>query len=230
VFSPGAAWNYSVSTDVLGRLIEVAAGKPLDAVFQERIFGPLKMADTGFYVREDQRARFAACYESGPDGRMKLQDDPQTSPFLAPPTLLSGGGGLVSTAADYMRFCNMLVNGGELEGVRVLAPRTIRLMSANHLPGGGDLTQHSISMFSESTNAGVGFGLGFAVTFDPARALLPSSPGEFYWGGMASTGFWVDPLEQVCVVLMTQLMPSSATSVRRELRTLVYSALMQPNG
>jgi CubicO group peptidase (beta-lactamase class C family) len=161
---------------------------------------------------------------------MKLNDDPQTSPFLAPPPLLSGGGGLVSTAADYQRFAQMLLNGGELDGARILAPKTLKLMRANHLPGGGDLVRHSRSMFSESTNAGVGFGLGFAVVCDPAQALLPSSPGEFYWGGMASTTFWVDPVEEVTAVFMTQLLPSSATSVRRELRNLVYAALTEPNG
>ncbi|HKR88727.1 MAG TPA: serine hydrolase domain-containing protein [Phenylobacterium sp.] len=228
-FSPGEAWNYSVSTDVLGYIVQKVAAKPLDAVFQERVFDPLKMADTGFHVRDDQRGRFAACYEATPDGRMKLQDDPQTSPYLAPPPLLSGGGGLVSTAADYQRFCQMLLNGGELQGARILAPKTLRLMRANHLPGGGDLTRHSRSMFSESTYAGVGFGLGFAVVFDPPQALLPSSPGEFYWGGMASTAFWVDPVEEVTVVFMTQLMPSSATTIRRELRNLVYGALIEPN-
>ena len=228
-FSPGEAWNYSVSTDVLGYIVQKVAAKPLDAVFQERVFDPLKMADTGFHVRDDQRGRFAACYEATPDGRMKLQDDPQTSPYLAPPPLLSGGGGLISTAADYQRFCQMLLNGGELQGARILAPKTLRLMRANHLPGGGDLTRHSRSMFSESTYAGVGFGLGFAVVFDPPQALLPSSPGEFYWGGMASTAFWVDPVEEVTVVFMTQLMPSSATTIRRELRNLVYGALIEPN-
>jgi CubicO group peptidase (beta-lactamase class C family) len=228
-FSPGEAWNYSVSTDVLGRVVEVVAGRPLDEVFRSRIFEPLKMVDTGFFVREDQQPRFAACYEVRPEGGIKLQDDPRTSPFLRPPKMLSGGGGLVSTAADYLRFCAMLLNGGELDGARILAPRTIRLMTTNHLPGGGDLTQHSVSMFSESINAGVGFGLGFAVAFDPARALLPSSPGEFYWGGVASTSFWIDPLEKIVVVLMTQLIPSSATAIRRELRQLVYSALTEPN-
>jgi CubicO group peptidase (beta-lactamase class C family) len=228
-FSPGTAWNYSVSTDVVGYLVQNVAGKPLDLVLQERIFDPLRMVDTGFYVREDQQARFAACYEATPEGRMKLQDDPRISPFLAPPRLLSGGGGLVSTAADYLRFARMLLNGGELDGVRILAPKTLKLMTANHLPGGGDLTQHSRSLFSESTYAGVGFGLGFAVVFDPVQTLLPSSVGEFYWGGMASTGFWVDPVEDVIAIFMTQLLPSSATAVRRELRTLVYSALVEPN-
>jgi CubicO group peptidase (beta-lactamase class C family) len=229
-FSPGSAWNYSVSTDVVGYLVQKIAGKPLDAVLQERIFAPLKMVDTGFFVREDQQPRFAACYEARPDGGMTLQDDPAVSPFLAPPKLLSGGGGLVSTAADYLRFARMLLNGGELDGARILAPRTLKLMTANHLPGGGDLTRCSRSLFSESTNAGVGFGLGFAVVFDPIQALLPSSPGEYYWGGMASTAFWVDPVEEIIAVFMTQLLPSSSTTVRRELRTLVYSALVEPNG
>ena len=229
-FSPGEAWNYSVSTDVCGHLVEVLAGKPLDQVFQERIFGPLGMTETGFHVRDDQRSRFAACYNAAPGGKMKLQDDPQTSKYLAPPALLSGGGGLVGSAADYLRFANMLLNGGELDGARILAPKTIELMASNHLPGGADLTQMSRSLFSESTNAGVGFGLGFAVVFDPPQTLIPCSLGEFYWGGAASTAFWVDPVEQVTAVFMTQLLPSSTYPVRRELRTLVYSALMETNG
>jgi CubicO group peptidase (beta-lactamase class C family) len=226
-FSPGEAWNYSVATDVVGYLVQAIAGKPLDQVLAERIFEPLKMVDTGFFVREDQKARFAACYSATPQGGMKLQDDAQASPFLAPPKLLSGGGGLVSTAADYMRFANMLLNGGELDGARILAPKTIRLMASNHLPGGQDLTQMSRSLFSETTNAGVGFGLGFAVVFDPPKTLIPCSKGEFYWGGAASTAFWVDPVEEVTAVFMTQLLPSSSYPIRRELRTLVYSALME---
>ena len=229
-FSPGEAWNYSVATDVCGYLVQTLAGKPLDQVFQERIFDPLKMVDTGFHVRDDQRSRFAACYSAEPGGKLKLQDDPSTSKYLAPPKLLSGGGGLVGTAADYLRFANMLVGGGALEGARILAPKTVQLMASNHLPGGQDLTQLSRSLFSESTNAGVGFGLGFAVVFDPPQTLIPCSKGEFYWGGAASTAFWVDPLEEVTAVFMTQLLPSSTYPIRRELRTLVYSALMETNG
>ncbi len=229
-FSPGEAWNYSVSTDVVGYLVQKICGKPLSQVFQERIFGPLKMTETGFFARSDQAARLAACYTATPQGGLKLQDDPATSPFLAPPKLESGGGGLVSTAADYARFATMLLRGGELDGARILAPRTVRLMAANHLPGGADLTQMSRSLFSESTNAGVGFGLGFAVAFDPVRAMIASSPGEFYWGGLASTAFWIDPVEQVTAVLMTQLMPSSTYAIRRELRTLTYAALMELQG
>jgi len=226
-FSPGEAWNYSVSTDVVGYLVQKLAGKPLSQVLSERIFKPLGMVDTGFWVREDQRSRFAACYNATPQGGLKLQDDPAQSPYLKPPALESGGGGLVSTAADYMRFATMLVNGGELEGVSILSPMTIRLMASNHLPGGKDLTEISRSLFSESTNAGVGFGLGFAVVFDPPKTLIPCSMGEFYWGGAASTAFWVDPVEDVTVVFMTQLLPSSTYPIRRELRTLVYAALME---
>ncbi|MBW8816036.1 MAG: beta-lactamase family protein [Caulobacterales bacterium] len=228
-FSPGEAWNYSVSTDVCGYLVQKLCGKPLDQVLQERIFAPLRMVDTGFHVPEGQQGRFAACYNAAPGGKLKLQDDAQKSPYLAPPALLSGGGGLVSTAADYMRFATMLVNGGELDGARILAPKTVRLMASNHLPGGQDLTQLSRSLFSESTNAGIGFGLGFAVVFDPAQTLIPCSKGEFYWGGAASTAFWVDPLEKVTAVFMTQLLPSSTYPIRRELRTLAYSALMDSN-
>jgi CubicO group peptidase (beta-lactamase class C family) len=226
-FSPGEAWNYSVSTDVVGYLVQKVAGKPLGEVLQERIFGPLKMTDTGFHVREDQKARFAACYNATPQGGMKLQDDPTTSPYLSPPAMESGGGGLVSTAADYLRFTTMLVNGGELDGARILSPMTVKLMASNHLPGGKDLTELSRSLFSESTNAGVGFGLGVAVVFDPPKTLIPCSMGEYYWGGAASTAFWVDPVEQVTAVFMTQLLPSSTYPIRRELRTLTYSALME---
>ncbi len=229
-FSPGEAWNYSVATDVVGYLVQKVSGKPLDQALQERIFDPLKMVDTGFHVREDQRARFAACYEAVPGGKMKLQDDPAKSPYLSPPKLLSGGGGLVGTAADYMRFATMLTNRGELDGARILAPKTVDLMASNHLPGGQDLTELSRSLFSESTNAGVGFGLGVAVVFDPPQTLIPCSQGEFYWGGAASTAFWCDPLEQVTAVFMTQLLPSSTYPIRRELRTLAYSALMETYG
>jgi CubicO group peptidase (beta-lactamase class C family) len=210
--------------------VQKLSGKPLDRALQDRIFDPLKMADTGFHVREDQQPRFAACYSAVPGGRMKLQDDPAKSPYLAPPKLFSGGGGLVGTAADYRRFATMLTNGGELDGARILAPKTVKLMASNHLPGGQDLTKLSRSLFSESTNAGVGFGLGVAVVFDAPQTLIPCSNGEFYWGGAASTAFWCDPLEDVTAVFMSQLLPSSTYPVRRELRTLAYAALMESNG
>ena len=225
-FSPGEAWNYSVATDVLGVLVQRISGMPFEAFLQTRIFNPLGMSETGFAVQDHQRARFAACYNATPTGGIDLQDDPATSPYLKAPVFHSGGGGLVSTAGDYMKFCQMLVNGGELNGQRLLAPRTLKLMASNHLPGGQDLTMLSRSLFSEATNAGVGFGLGFAVTFDPVKAMLSSSPGEYYWGGAASTAFWIDPVEDIAVVFMTQVLPSSTYPIRRELRTLVYSALM----
>lgn len=228
-FSPGDAWNYSVSTDVLGVLIERIEGQPFQDVLRRRIFEPLQMNETSFIVRDDQKARFAACYLPTPQGGMSLLDDPQKSPYLSPPVFFSGGGGLVSTADDYMTFCRMLLAGGTHNGKRLVSPLTLRLMTANHLPGGKDLTALSRSLFSESTNAGVGFGLGFAVVFDPVRTLMPSSVGEYYWGGAASTAFWIDPLEDIAVVFMTQLLGSSTYPLRRELRTLVYSALLEPN-
>jgi len=227
-FSPGEAWNYSVSTDVLGYLVGKISGMPFERFVQTRILDPLGMTDTGFQVPEGQADRFAACYNATPKGGLELQDDPTTSPYLAPPSLVSGGGGLVSTAADYMRFCRMLLGRGALGADRLIAPKTLDLMTANHLPGGKDLTQLSRSLFSESTYAGVGFGLGFAVVQEPASTLVPCSKGEFYWGGAASTAFWIDPVEDLAVVFMTQTLPSSAYPIRRELRTLVYSALVDP--
>jgi len=223
-FSPGEAWNYSVATDVAGYLVQKIAGCPLSVFLAERIFEPLGMIDTGFHVRADQRARFAACY-NWVAGGMELQDDPETSAFRAPPRLESGGGGLVSTTADYLRFLAMLLGGGVLDGVRILGRRTLGLMVGNHLPGGRDLTELSRSLFSESTNAGIGFGLGFATVFDAKRTLTACSDGEYFWGGAASTAFWVDPAEDITAVFMTQLLPSSTYPIRRELRTMVYAAL-----
>jgi CubicO group peptidase (beta-lactamase class C family) len=222
--SPGTVWNYSVSTDVLGYLVGKVSGMPFEEFLRQRIFAPLGMVDTDFHVPAEKASRFAACYAATPDGRMKLQDDPQTSAYLRTPSFVSGGGGLVSTAADYLRFCRMLLNGGALDGVRVLSPKTVELMTANHLPGGKDLTDMSVALFSEASYSGVGFGLGFAVTTSPARSLIPGSEGDYSWGGMASTYFWIDPREQLIVIFMTQLIPSMLYNIRRELRTLVYAA------
>ncbi|MGI4878406.1 MAG: serine hydrolase domain-containing protein [Janthinobacterium lividum] len=224
-FSPGTAWNYSVSTDVIGYLIGLIAGEPFEQFLQRRILDPLGMADTGFHVPPGKAGRLAACYEPKLGGGLHLQDDPSTSSFLAPPGFVSGGGGLVSTARDYMQFATALMNGGTLGGHRLVSRKTIDLMTANHLPGGVDLPALSVSLFSEASYAGVGFGLGFATSVDAARTLMPGSNGDFFWGGAASTFFWVDPVEELIAVFMTQLIPSSAYSVRRELRTLIYSAL-----
>jgi len=233
-FSPGEAWNYSVATDVLGYLVGKISGMPFDTFLQQRIFAPLGMVDTGFHVPAADAGRFCACYAVGalgskvitPRGPM-LQDDPQASPYLRPPSFLSGGGGLVSTAADYMRFARMLLGGGQLDGVRLLSPKTLALMTANHLPGGVDLPRLSRSMFSEATYEGVGFGLGFATTIAPASTLIPGSAGDMFWGGAASTFFWVDPQEDLIGLFLTQLLPSSAYPVRRQLRTLVYSVITE---
>jgi CubicO group peptidase (beta-lactamase class C family) len=224
-FSPGEAWNYSVSTDVVGYLIQVITGRPFQDFLRERITEPLGMTDTAFDVAPEKADRLTACYNFAPPSGLALQDDPQTSPYLAAPAFYSGGGGLVSTAADYLKFCQMLLNGGQANGVRFLSRKTLAFMTLNHLPGGKDLTELSRSMFSEAAYAGIGFGLGFAVNTDLAKNLIASSVGEFYWGGAASTAFWVDPAEDLTVVLMTQLTPSSSYPIRRELRTLVYAAI-----
>ena len=224
-FSPGTAWNYSVSTDVLGYLVGKISGVPFDQFLKTRIFDPLGMTDTDFVVPESKVSRFAACYAMDGKGNVALQDDPQTSQYRKPRAFLSGGGGLVGTAGDYMKFANMLVNRGAANGHRFLSPKTVELMAMNHLPGGKELVDMSCSLFTEATYAGLGFGLGFGVTVDVARTMVPGSLGEYWWGGAASTTFWVDPVEELAVVFMTQLMPSSTYPIRRELRTLVYSAL-----
>jgi CubicO group peptidase (beta-lactamase class C family) len=228
-FSPGEAWNYSVSTDVIGYLVGKLSGQPFEAFLRERILDPLGMNDTDFFVPADKAHRFAACYAADGKGGMTLQDDPAKSSFLSPPSLISGGGGLCSTAADYLTFCRALINGGELGGVRLIGPKTLALMASNHLPGGRDLTEMSRSMFSEATNAGLGFGLGFSVTMNPSQMLIPGSAGEYAWGGAASTAFWIDPAEELITVFMTQLLPSSSYPVRRELRTMIYAGITDSN-
>jgi CubicO group peptidase (beta-lactamase class C family) len=224
-FSPGEAWNYSVSTDVLGAVVQRVSGLPLAEFFRSRIFAPLGMEDTFFTVPADKVHRLTDCYHMVPGKGREMLDRGAKSFWSGEPRLVSGGGGLVSTALDYHRFCRMLLSGGELEGERVISRKTIELMTLNHLHGNGDLASWSQSLFSEATNAGVGFGLGFAVNIDPAATLIPGSKGEFYWGGMYSTAFFVDPVEQVHMVFMTQLGPSSTYPVRRELKTLIYAAL-----
>jgi CubicO group peptidase (beta-lactamase class C family) len=224
-FDPGTGWNYSVATDVLGAIIQRIEGKPLFDVYRERLFGPLGMDDTYFCVPEDKAHRIADCYAFHRADTMQLFDHGDGSRWTRPGKMPSGGGGLASTIGDYHRFCRMLVNGGALDGVQIISPKTLELMTANHLPGGKDLTQLSKSLFSEAENAGVGFGLGFATTMDPTKTMMAGSVGEFYWGGMFSTAFFVDPVEQIIMIFMTQLMPSSTYPVRRELKTMIYAAL-----
>ena len=225
-FSPGTSWNYGVSTDVVGHLVSLASGLPFDEFVRTRILVPLGMHDTDFHVPEAKIARFADCYVRSAAGALAPA---QLGSFLEPPRAPSGGGGLVGTAADYLRFCEMLRRGGELGGVRLVGPKTLALMRMNHLPGGKDIADLAPpGMFSEAAYQGMGFGLGFAMVTDPARYGVTASMGDFSWGGMASTAFWVDPVEDVCVVFMTQLMPSSTYPIRRELRTMVNAAIVEP--
>ena len=225
-FDPGTQWNYSVSTDVLGVLVERISGQSLPDYFQTHIFAPLGMTDTAFCVPADKAPRIPEGFGFDPDTKMKLFDKAGSESAWAKGwSFNSGGGGLASSMSDYHRFCRMLLNGGALDGVQILSPKTIELMTANHIPGGQDLTQMSKSLFSEAEMAGIGFGLGFATTIDSAATLTPCSTGDFYWGGMYSTAFFVDPVEDIIMIFMTQLMPSSTYPVRREIKTMIYSAL-----
>ena len=225
LFQPGSEWNYSVATDVLGRVVEVASGRPLDEFFAERIFRPLGMTDTAFHVADADADRLAALYMADPVTRKALRFDAMGDAIRRPPDFLSGGGGLASTAADYHRFTQMLLGGGELDGVRLLGTRTLRYMTRNHLPGGADLEQFGRPLFAEVSFEGVGFGLGFSVVDDPVKNKVLSSQGEFAWGGLASTAFWVDPAEEITGLFFTQLVPSTTHSIRPQLKQLVYQAL-----
>jgi CubicO group peptidase (beta-lactamase class C family) len=240
---PGSEWNYSVSTDVLGRLVEIWSGQSLLEFFDEKIFKPLAMNDTGFHVRGGNHQRFAAMYAppSGADmsnvGRssaaneqreagLLLQESGSLSSYLEPTTLYSGGGGLTSTIEDYARFCQMLLNGGELNGERLLSRKTVEFMRLNQLPGNRDMAAMGQPMWSETNYEGIGFGLGFAVVIDPVKAHIITSVGEHHWGGAASTFFWLDPLEDLFVIFFAQLVPSSTYPIRRELRAIVYQTLI----
>ena len=245
IAQPGTRWNYSVSTDVLGRLVEVWSGLSLEAFFKERILEPLGMHDTGFSVTKGNRDRFASLYsplsgadmsnvgkKSVSDSRqmkpgLKLQEPAATSRYLKPTKLFSGGGGLTGTIGDYARFCQMLLNGGELDGERLLSPITVNYMRSNQLPDNADMAAMGQPVWSETSYDGIGFGLGFAVVIDPSKASIITSVGEHHWGGAASTFFWIDPQEDLFVVFFTQLMPSSTYPIRRELRTRVYQAIVE---
>ena len=225
-WQPGSRWEYSVATDVLGRLVEVLAGKPLDQVLQERIFESLGMHETGFELKSGQLGRFAASYNAR-DGGIELAEAPDSQASHARAvTLFSGGGGLVSTVGDYLRFAEAMRCKGVLGGQRILGRRTVELMTMNHLPGNSDMAGMGTPVHSETSYEGIGFGLGFSVVLDPATAKAACSTGEYAWGGAASTAFWVDPVEEIVVVFMTQVLPSSSYPIRRELRSLVYQALV----
>jgi CubicO group peptidase (beta-lactamase class C family) len=225
LYQPGERWMYSLSTDICGALVEVVSGKPFAQYLQDEIFDPLGMKDTSFFVAPDKQDRFCANYQRGPDKKLKLIDDPAISDFTRDPGFKSGGGGLTGTIDDYMRFCEMLRRGGELDGHRILGPRTLEMMHMNHLPGGQDLSTLAIGTFSETANDGVGFGLGFASTKGQVETQSLGA-GDYYWGGAASTIFWVDPKEELSVVFMTQLMPSGTFNFRGQLKSIVYSAIV----
>ena len=228
-FSPGEKWNYSVSIDVMGYLVQKLSGLTFGEFLRTRLFEPLGMKDTAFYVTPEKIERFASCYQPKPGGGLKLQDDAGKSTYATPPALESGGGGLVSTAHDYMRLCQMMLNGGSLDGVQILSPKTVELFSLNHLPNNGELAEMAPpGAFSESGYSGIGFSIGCGVNVDVAKTRLPGTLGEYFWGGAASTAFWIDPKEQLAVVFMTQVMGTDARlTLRRDLRTLVYSAMTE---
>lgn len=225
-FHPGTRWLYSWSTDVCARLVEVLSGQRFDDYLQATIFDPLGMVDTGFSVPDAEVGRFAALYRRNARKELVLSDDPRTSEYRNHPAFLSGGGGLVSTGPDYLRFCHMLAGGGQVDGVRVLGRKTVELMRTNHLPGGGDLRQFAVpGAYGETGFDGMGFGLTVAVSKGPAATQAAGSAGELMWGGFASTAFWVDPVDEVAVVFMTQLVPSGTFNFRGQLKALVYGAM-----
>jgi len=228
-FSPGAYWNYSVSIDVMGYLVQKLSGQTFGEFLRTRIFEPLKMADTGFSVPAGKMDRFCTCYMPGKGGKLVIQDDAGKSTYAEPPKLESGGGGLVSTCHDYMRFCRMMVNGGALDGVQILSPKTVAMFGMNLLPDNKLLSDMSAAPgFSEAGYSGIGFSIGCGVTMDIAKTRIPGTVGEYFWGGAASTAFWIDPREDLTVVFMTQVMGTDARlTLRRDLRTLVYSAMTE---
>lgn len=220
-FSPGDGWNYSVATDVVGWLVQVISGQPLEDFLAKRIFRPCGMVDTGFHVRDGQGHRLTTCYQPNRGGGMDVQDQAETSTFLKPPAFVSGGGGLVSTAADYLRFAEALRTGKP----RLVGRKTLELMTSNQLPDGKSLPQLSRSAFSEAAYDGVGFGLGFATTTAVHKTMVAGNDGDYFWGGAASTFFWIDPAEEMTVLFLTQLIPSSTWPVRRQLRSMIYAAV-----
>ena len=225
-YHPGERWMYSLSTDVCGYLVEAISGERFDRYLRNHLFEPLGMTDTSFFVPEAKLARFAANYQRKADKSLGLIDDPFKSTYATEPTLFSGGGGLTGTTADYLKFAEMLRRGGELDGQRIIGPRTLEMMHRNHLAGGQDMTKMALGAFSETAYEGVGFGLGFAMTID---SVATGSLGEadYYWGGAASTIFWVDPKEDLVVIFMTQLMPSATFNFRGQLKSIIYSSIVE---
>ena len=228
VFSPGQRWNYGHSTDVLGRVVEVASGQTLDKFFREHIFGPLGMADTDFYVPAEKIHRLMACYTKNVvNGEVALSDGAGAASKLyrEQPQLLNAGGGLASTLRDYHRFCLMLLHGGTLDGARLLSPKTVEFMRLNHLPEGRTIKEMGDKTFSEARMEGNGFGLGGSVVTSVADTLTPGSPGTFSWGGLANTFFWIDYEEELIAIQATQMIPSGCYPIRPQFQQLVYASL-----
>jgi CubicO group peptidase (beta-lactamase class C family) len=223
-FEPGSRWNYSVATNVLARVIEVVSGRPLDDFVTERVLRPLRMTDTGFHVDDEQAGRLAELYGDGDDGVLEVVPG---TPVRERPRFLSGSGGLVASAGDYHRFMEMLRRRGELDGVRLLRPATVDLMTRSHLPDGADLRGFGAPVHDEPANAGLGFGLGFSVVVDPSRTQSPSSRGTFGWKGVATTLFWVDPVLDLTVQFMTQLRPRRSRLLFPEIRRLVHTSVVR---
>lgn len=224
LFQPGSEWAYSMATDVLGRVVEVISGQRLGEFFTERIFEPLGMTDTGFGVRDDQLPRLARLYAQQPGGGLQPADGVGAN--VDRPALELGGGGLISSAHDYHRFTQMLLRGGELDGHRLLSPRTVRFMTRNHLPGNADLEQFGRPLYSEVPMRGTGFGLGFSVDLEPPATGRPGSAGAYAWGGAASTLFWVDPADQLTAMFFTQVFTLHPLALRGALRQVVYQSLV----
>ena len=225
VTQPGAKWRYSNATDVLGYLVEVVSGTPFDRYLQDNILDPLGMGDTSFYVAEENLDRLATVYGASTNGKIAPLDNPMVNRQRRPHTLFSGGGGLVSTGADYMRFCQMLLNGGVLGDARLLAPKTVEMMRSNHLTD--DLKPFAVGQSNASDTKGCGFGLGFRVVMDIAQHGIIGSNGIYSWGGAASTVFWIDPAEELVAILLTQFMPSSYYPLRREFQIATYQAMVE---
>ena len=226
LFQPGTEWNYSMAIDVLGRIVEVISGQTLGEFLQERIFGPLEMVDTGFSVPQGDADRLAQLYGAHPGTGAAVPLTAAGAGALAAPIAHLGGGGLVSTMSDYLNFAEMLRAEGTFNGTRLLSPRTVRFMTQNHLPGDADLTEFGRPLFSETAFDGVGFGLLGSVTMNPVAAKVPGSVGDYGWGGAASTFFWVDPVEDITCVFMTQLLPSNTHPIRSQLKQLVHQAIV----
>lgn len=226
MFQPGTEWAYSMSIDVIGRVVEVLSGMSLGEFMKKRIFDPLGMTDTAFHCETDKADRLAALYVPNPADKKILRNDAAGAGALHEPKAHLGGGGLVSTTSDYLKFAEMLRNGGEYNGVQILSPRTVAFMASNHLPNNADLTAFGRPLFAETAFDGVGFGLSMSVTIDPVKAKVPGSVGDYGWGGAASTNFTVDPKEDLVYMIMTQLMPSSTWPLRPQLKQLVHQALV----